>query len=233
MTISTVLTDIEGTTTALDFVHKELFPYSAEHLRAYLYEHQHEKAVKNALDFICSTTLSEQGIKLSPENLDPIIAMLLEWIRIDRKHGALKTLQGLIWEQGYQQKAFVGHVYPDVAPMLSKWHRAGKTLAVYSSGSEQAQRLLFGHSADGDLCKYFSHFFDTRVGGKREVTSYRLIAHLMKQTPENILFLSDVAEELDAAKKAGFQVCQVLREGVVPNLRHRQVKSFADLAEVI
>jgi enolase-phosphatase E1 len=139
------------------------------------------------------------------------IAALLRWIREDRKHTALKQLQGMLWKSGYETGAYQAHVYPDVPPALALWREQGIELGVYSSGSVQAQKLLFRYSTAGDLTPCFSHYFDTRIGGKRDADSYARIAHTLKIQPLDILFLSDIAEELDAAAQAGFQVIQVVR----------------------
>ena len=141
---------------------------------------------------------------------DPV-ATLRGWMAEDVKATPLKTLQGMIWEAGFRDGRLRGHLWPDVAPCLRAWHAAGLTLAVYSSGSVAAQKLLFGHSEAGDLLPLFAGFFDTKVGHKREAASYAAIAAAMRVPPGAILFLSDVAEELDAAAASGLGTCQLVR----------------------
>ncbi len=156
------------------------------------------------------------------------LATLLGWMDGDVKAGPLKTLQGIAWADGYVDGSIVGALYPDVAPALARWQAAGIDLAVYSSGSVAAQRLLFRHSVAGDLEGLFSAFFDTATGGKREAASYRSIATACQTAPTDILFLSDVAEELDAADQAGLTTCQLIRpeDGTVASGRHRTATTF-------
>ena len=156
------------------------------------------------------------------------LATLLGWMDGDVKAGPLKTLQGIAWADGYVDGFIVGALYPDVAPALARWQAAGIDLAVYSSGSVAAQRLLFRHSVAGDLEGLFAAFFDTATGGKREAASYRSIATACQTAPTDILFLSDVAEELDAADQAGLTTCQLIRpeDGTVASGRHRTATTF-------
>ena len=132
-----------------------------------------------------------------------IVATLQAWIDADRKHTALKALQGMIWADGYRDADFTAHIYPDAAEALQRWHAAGERMAVYSSGSVPAQKLFFGHSDAGDLTGLFSAWFDTEIGGKREASSYTRIAEALQVAPAELLFLSDVVAELDAAREAG------------------------------
>ena len=198
-----ILLDIEGTTTDIDFVHKVLFPYSAERLAGFVAQYADAPDVQEALQSVQATVQAEENRQLDRAGA---VETLLRWIREDRKHTALKQLQGLIWKAGFEQGDYQGHVYPDVPVALENWKREGIGLGIYSSGSVQAQRLLFAHSVSGDLTPYFSHYFDTKVGGKKESQSYRNIAEQLQLVPDCILFLSDVAEELEAATKAGMAV---------------------------
>ena len=166
-----------------------------------------------------------------------IVEVLQGWIDQDRKHTALKALQGMIWANGYGNADFTAHVYPDAVPALRAWHADGLSLHVYSSGSVPAQRLFFGHSDAGDLTGLFSSWFDTEVGGKREAESYRRIAAAIGQPAGEILFLSDVVEELDAAREAGLETVLVDRIEDYPQPRtgdaangHRRVESFAGIS---
>ena len=208
-----ILTDIEGTTTAIAFVHRSLFPYAAEALPAFLARH----AARADVAAILRDVPGEDKL-----------ATLRGWMEEDAKVTPLKALQGLVWRQGYEEGALRGHLWPDVAPALQDWHAAGLRLAVYSSGSEEAQRLLFRHSEAGDLEPLFEGFFDTRMGPTREAASYARIAGAWRALPGAILFLSDVAEELDAAREAGLSTCQLVRagDGTAPSGRHPEAPDF-------
>ena len=215
-----IVMDIEGTTTPIAFVRDVLFPYARARLPAFIAAHAQERDV--------ALLLAEAG-RLAEGR--PVADALLAWMDADAKVTPLKTLQGLIWEAGYAKGDLVGRVYPDVPDVLRSWHAAGVLLGVYSSGSQAAQRLLFGHSDAGDLAGLFSGFFDTGIGGKRDPASYRAISDAMGVTPCGILFLSDVAQELDAAAEAGLGTTQVVRagDGTVVSGGHSWVADFATL----
>lgn len=218
--IKAVVTDIEGTTSSLSFVKDILFPYARAHIADYIREHQNDTRVKKLL----ADVRREISGDLS---LDRVIVQLIEWIDRDQKVTPLKSLQGLIWENGYNHGDFRGHVYPDAVENLKKWKACGLGLYVYSSGSVHAQKLLFAHSDCGDLTPIFSDYFDTVVGGKKERESYRKIAQLIGYPPEKLLFLSDMEEELDAARAAGFITIRLTRDCAPdPKARHREVNSF-------
>jgi enolase-phosphatase E1 len=221
-----ILTDIEGTTTSIHFVHDELFPYAYERLPAYVQTQVSEAAVKACLDQT-RQTLQEEG--KPSEGLETQIATLLDWIKTDRKHPALKTLQGLIWQEGYETAAFKGHIYPDVPAALRQWNKKGIKLGIYSSGSVGAQKLLFGYSIYGDLNGLFDHNFDTAVGQKKEIAAYQNICQILGLSADSILFLSDVEAELDAAKAAGMAVIQLVRPGTVASARHPTVNNFEEI----
>lgn len=221
-----ILMDVEGTTTSISFVHDVLFPYSAARLKSYVETHLSDPNVQEVLLKTQNTVREEEDLNL---NRDALVEKLLEWIRIDRKHNALKKLQGLIWHEGYSSGEIKGHVYEEVPSVLKSWKAAGLELGIYSSGSVEAQRSLFGYSLFGDLNSYFSHNFDTAVGGKREVQSYKNILEILKHSPEEVLFLSDITEELDAAKAAGMQTIQLVRSEPVANSAHQQVKNFSEI----
>jgi enolase-phosphatase E1 len=218
--IRAILTDIEGTTTDIAFVHKVLFPYARAHIGDYVSTHASDPFVREQL----AAVNREVGRELTRE---AAIGQLIRWIDEDRKITPLKALQGRIWAQGYENGDFTGHVYPDAERRLRAWHAAGKKLYVYSSGSVQAQELIFGHTPYGDLRPLFSGYFDTKIGGKRETESYRRIASEIGLPAGEILFLSDVGEELDAARAAGMQTTWLLRDGSPdPGARHPQVSDF-------
>ena len=144
-----------------------------------------------------------------------------------RKETPLKALQGMLWEQGYQQGAFRGHIYDDAAEYLQRWHDRGLRLFVYSSGSVKAQKLIFGFSEAGDLTPFFSGYFDTRIGGKKESTSYSNIIDELGVEPRTVLFLSDVEAELKAAEEAGLRTVWLVREGDLPDTKRAVATDFA------
>ena len=224
-----ILTDIEGTTSSISFVKDVLFPYARRELPRFVREHGHEPEVRRWLDQVAV----ENGAVCSD---DVIVETLQGWIDQDRKHTALKALQGLVWRDGYEDADFTAHIYPDAAAALRRWHGDGYPLAVYSSGSVAAQRLFFGHSDAGDLIPVFDAFFDTEVGHKRDAASYRTIAGRLGRDPATVVFLSDIVEELDAAREAGMRTVLVDRREDYPEPRigeathgHRRVTSFADI----
>ncbi len=220
--IRAILTDIEGTTSSLSFVKEVLFPYSRARMADFVRAHAAEPTVRIHLD--------EAGHAAGrPLTDDEAIAQLIAWIDEDRKITPLKALQGLIWEAGYRHGDFLGHVYDDVVRQLRVWKDRGLKLYVFSSGSVLAQKLLFGHTAFGDLLPLFTGHFDTAIGNKRETAAYTAIARQIGLPPAEILFLSDVREELDAARNAGMQTTQVLREGVIPAAEHPQARSFNEV----
>lgn len=229
MPIRAILTDIEGTTSSISFVKDVLFPYARRALPGFVREHGHEPEVRRWLDAVAT----ENGAVCSD---DTIVEILQGWIDEDRKHTALKALQGMIWRAGYRNADFTAHIYPDAAAQLREWHDAGIPLYVYSSGSVPAQKLFFGHSDAGDLTPLVSNWFDTEIGGKREAASYARIAEALAVAPGEVLFLSDVVEELDAAREAGMQTVLLDRREDYPQPRtgeathgHRRVESFADV----
>ena len=221
-----ILTDIEGTTSSISFVKDVLFPYARRALPGFVRAHGNEPGVRKWLDAVAA----ENGGVCRD---DMVVEVLQGWIDQDRKHTALKALQGMIWAAGYREADFTAHIYPDAADALRGWHQAGLPLYVYSSGSVPAQRLFFGHSDAGDLTPLFSGWFDTEVGGKREADSYRRIADAIGVPPGEILFLSDVVEELDAAREAGLATVLVDRRDDYPVARtgdaaggHERVETF-------
>jgi len=229
MTKPVILTDIEGTTSSISFVKDVLFPYARRELPRFVRERGHEPDVRHWLDVVAV----EHG---SICNDDVIVETLQGWIDQDRKHTALKALQGMLWREGYERNDYRAHIYPDAAEALQRWHAAGYALAVYSSGSVAAQKLLFQYSEAGDLRPVFSAYFDTEVGYKRSADSYRLIADSLNHRPEDIVFLSDVIEELDAAQEAGLRTVMLDRREDYPQPRtgeathgHVRVDSFADI----
>jgi enolase-phosphatase E1 len=224
--VRAVLTDIEGTTSTIAFVKDVLFPYADAHLDAYVAAHRREPEVAEAM---------RDAAQLAGEpNADDarVLAHLHAWIAEDRKATPLKTLQGLIWEEGYRRTGLQGHVYPDVAPVLRAWRAAGIRLYVYSSGSVVAQQVLFAHSTAGDLTPLFSGYFDTTIGSKRDRASYEAIARATGHPAATMLFLSDVDEELDAARAAGLQTGRLLRPADTPPGATTGHPAYADFIAV-
>jgi enolase-phosphatase E1 len=220
-----ILTDIEGTTSSVAFVYETLFPYFKQHIAGFL----HQPAAADAKEYLqlAQQTISEEGGQLL--STDEMAQQLISWTNEDRKHPALKAIQGMVWRLAYQNGEIKGHVYPDVPPALARWKESGLSLGVYSSGSVEAQKLLFGHSDIGDLRPYFSHYFDTKVGPKREPTSYQTISDLLQLPAAEILFLSDVEAELDAAAELGMQTIQLLRPGTIAGNKHQTALDFSEI----
>jgi len=218
--IRAIVTDIEGTTSSLSFVKEVLFPYASNHLRQYILENR--ERVRPLLD-------EAKQIAGGVGDDDEIIDVMLRWIAEDRKVTPLKALQGLVWEEGYARGDYFGHIYDDAAEKLAEWKQTGIHLYVYSSGSIHAQKLLFAHTERGDLTPLFSGYFDTTTGGKKEAASYQKIADAIGEAPASILFLSDILEELDAAKSAGMQTIQLVREGQ-PHGDHEVVSDFSTIS---
>ncbi|MFZ9349046.1 MAG: acireductone synthase [Arenimonas sp.] len=228
--VKAIVTDIEGTTSSIAFVRDVLFPYARAALPRFLQE-QHGRA--DVTHWI-KAVAEENG--LPADDLDGVTEILLQWIDQDRKHTALKALQGMIWVDGYAQATYQAPVYADAAAALRNWHAAGLPIYVYSSGSVPAQKLFFAHTDHGDLRPLFTDHFDTEIGGKRDIGSYVRIAGAIGIAPENLLFLSDIVEELDAARDAGWQTVLVDRREDYPQARsgdaghgHSRVERFSDI----
>lgn len=223
-----ILLDIEGTTSAVSYVYEVMFPYARSGLDAYLASHWDDAATAAA----CEQMARDVGCdSLSQDEMRDEAIRLMEG---DVKATGLKQLQGLIWEAGFKSGELRAHVFPDVSPALAAWREAGVDLRIYSSGSVHAQKLFFAHSQCGDLLPYISAHYDTTTGPKREAQSYQRIADdwtLGNQPAQaaEILFLSDVVAELDAAQSAGMQTALVAREGnapVEPGHAHPAITSF-------
>ncbi len=197
--IRAIVCDIEGTTTSLSFVHQVLFPIS------------HRKMDQFVRDNWQSGLVQEFN-QATPEETS---ALLRSWIEADRKDTNLKSIQGSIWKQSFVSGEIRGHVYPDVLVCFQKWKNSGIRISIFSSGSIEAQKLIFRYSEAGDLSPFIDRYFDTTTGSKRDSASYAKIAVQLNLAAPEILFLSDVSEELDAARTAGMRTIQVLREGAV------------------
>lgn len=203
-----ILLDIEGTTSSLSFVADTLFPYARRHLAAY----------------VAANPEAVAPILAEVPGDDPV-ATLLEWMDEDRKATPLKTIQGMIWAVGYAAGELDGHVYPDTPEALRRWRDRGIGVHIYSSGSVEAQKLIFGNSLAGDLTPLLGRYFDTGTGPKRSAHSYRRIAAALDLPPGDVLFVSDVQAEIDAARAAGMAALLIDREG-----DSGEVSSLAEVA---
>ncbi len=206
--VEAIVMDIEGTTSAARHVYDVLFPYARTHLRTWIEEHPDDPTTSAAV----AQVAAELGV--DPSDVDAVVAQLVRWIDDDVKAAPLKSLQGLIWEQGYARGELTSHMFDDVEPVLRAWKGAGIALVIYSSGSVAAQKALFANAPQGNLDELVDANFDiTTAGPKREPASYERIAETLGIVPERLLFLSDVQAEIDAAHKAGWQAIGVLRQG--------------------
>ena len=222
--IKYILTDIEGTTTSVSFVYDVLFPYFREHVADLLSITSSEVSI--ALED--AKLLHEQETGISGLDDAALLDLILSWSLDDRKVTPLKTLQGILWKNAYESGAIKAHVYDDVPLALSKWLTAGIQLAVFSSGSVAAQKLLFKYANQGDLSSFFSAYFDTTSGSKRDAGTYSLIAEKLGCEPQELLFLSDIQEELVAASTAGCDTIQLVRPGNFATWHHA-VNDFSQI----
>ncbi|XP_018799369.1 PREDICTED: enolase-phosphatase E1 [Bactrocera latifrons] len=219
-TVKLILSDIEGTTTSISFVKDVLFPYAKTHSKAFLEESWNNAETQSIVQDL--RKLPQYKDYLGPVDEQPTaspgnVASFLNFlIEKDLKVGPLKTLQGLVWAKGYANGNIKGHIYADVLPAFKRWHEAGLRLAIYSSGSVKAQQLLFGQSEMGNLLPYISSHYDTAVGHKQQKESYMNIAKDLDLPAEDILFLTDVVKEAEAARDAGMQVALLNRPGNAP-----------------
>jgi enolase-phosphatase E1 len=244
-----VVLDIEGTTCPVQFVSEVLFPYAQKKLVPFLSSHQFEQPIRALLQEVQAALLEDpspiaaslraaslRAAAPSPEaqeshGLDTLCSYLDWLIRTDRKITPLKDLQGRIWDEGYQQGDLIAPLFADVPRALQRWHAQGMDLCAYSSGSAQAQKLLYGHTESGDLRNVFSHWFDTRTGAKNDPGSYEAIARILQTQTANVLFISDAIAELSAAEQAGMAVIFSLRSGNPQQDPHhfRAIQSFDEL----
>ncbi|MEY4604982.1 MAG: acireductone synthase [Bacteroidota bacterium] len=206
--VSVILTDIEGTTTSVNFVYEVLFPYFREHLDD-LKDMLDQPEVRHALEN--TKNLAEEMYGKPIVSSDELLTVLRQWSLEDKKLTPLKTIQGILWKRGYEQGELKGHVYEDVLPAFEQWAKQDVKIAVFSSGSVMAQKLIFGNSTSGDLTRYLQAYFDTETGNKREEKTYRSICDKLQVEAKNVLFLSDIIQELEAADKAGMQTVQLVR----------------------
>jgi enolase-phosphatase E1 len=216
--IRLVVLDIEGTTTPIAFVHDILFPFARARIHAWFAARSaSDPEVREIVDGVRKEVGSDRVSAASPsEAVAQVVPQLLAFIDEDRKSRPLKTLQGKIWQSGYERGELKGEVYPDVPEALSRWSRDGIEIGIFSSGSVLAQKLLFGYSTAGDLTPFIRWHFDTGVGPKLQPSSYARIADATGHRPRDVLFISDVDRELDAARAAGMQTRWCLRPPTAP-----------------
>lgn len=223
-----ILLDIEGTTTPVDFVYKTLFPYARERLRNFIDENRGSLTTEvHLLTGECDDDGSFEGEITNTESIAVYLEFLMD---SDRKSTPLKSIQGRIWKSGYEDGTLVAEVFPDVAPAFVRWRAESRKIAIYSSGSVLAQKLLFGHTQEGDLTKYIDAFFDT--GHKAVAKSYENIAAELGVAENEILFVSDSVAELDAARQAGCKTLLAVRPGnarVAVTHKHDMINSFDEI----
>jgi enolase-phosphatase E1 len=237
---SLILLDIEGTTTPIDFVYQTLFPYARAQVKSFLAEHlsdkqaqadiaglraEHAEDMKQRLE---PPPIQEQSEKAMLESITAYVHWLMDQ---DRKSTPLKSLQGRIWEAGYRLGELQSQIFDDVPRALPRWRERQKEVCIYSSGSVLAQKLLFAHTEAGDLTMFIRDYFDTNVGAKRNSESYRRIAYSLALAPSEIVFISDIVAELDAARSAGFQTLLCERPGnhAQPVSSHAAIRTFDEL----
>lgn len=220
--VKAILLDIEGTIAPLSFVKEVMFPYSKKKLKEFLEKNWESPEVRKIIEEV-------QKIEGRNLSLEKAVEVFSRWIDEDKKITPLKELQGHIWEEGFKSGELKAPIYKDAYEKIKEWKKRGIPVYVYSSGSVKAQNLFFGHSVYGDIRDLFSGFFDTKIGSKKERSSYEKIAEKVGLSPEEILFISDNPEELKAAKEAGMKVIQSVREGVKPSEEFERITSFEEL----
>jgi enolase-phosphatase E1 len=226
-----VLLDIEGTTSSIKFVYEVLFPFARNYLEDYLRQHWDEPPVAQSRAQIAR----DAGTTFPPDiehGLAPLCQEVLRQMDADLKLTGLKELQGLIWQQGYDSGLLTSHVYSDVPEALRRWAERGLDVRIYSSGSVGAQRVFFTNTAAGNLLPLLRGHYDTTVGPKRVADSYRNIAADMKLPPAEILFLSDVVPEVDAAAAAGMRTGLVIRPGNAPVAEQHSHPVITDFGQI-
>lgn len=239
--ISAILLDIEGTTTPIAFVYQVLFPFARAGVREYLEQHFDQPEVQNDFARLREEHSTDVSQLLNPPTLtavsgaaaiDSTVAYIHWLMDQDRKTTGLKALQGRIWQQGYADGLLKSQVFTDVPAAFERWRRAGLNLSVFSSGSVLAQQLLFANTAGGDLTKFLDRYFDTSTGPKATAESYQHIAGELQLVPSQVLFISDVVAELDAARQAEMKTLLCIRPGnhsQDPHT-HTSIKTFAEIS---
>lgn len=232
-----ILLDVEGTTSSVQYVYDVLFPYAREALPGFLSRDWSRADVVAAREQVARDAgVPSFAVWLAMRSgRDPhgeLVRHLHRLMSLDSKSTGLKELQGLVWRDGYAAGALRSHVFADVGPAMERWTKAGIDVRIYSSGSAEAQRVFFAHSEQGDLTRWLRGHYDTRIGPKQLAESYRAIAADIGIAPGEILFLSDIVGELDAARAAGMATGLVVRPGnkpVAAGHGHREVRSFDEV----
>jgi len=217
-----VLLDIEGTTTPVEFVYETLFPFARQHVREFLEQHLSSDGVRADVRALRQEHRADMEKGSAPPawnegaegSLVGAAVSYVHWLMDqDRKSSALKSLQGKIWEGGYRSGLLRGQVYADVPLAFERWKKQGKAIHIFSSGSVLAQKLIFAHTTEGDLTPYLDGYFDTTTGAKASAASYHSIGEKIGAPPAEVLFVSDVTAELDAARAAGMATALCVRPG--------------------
>ena len=226
-----ILLDIEGTTTPIAFVHDVLFSYARDHVREFLLANADNEEVRADIELLRDEHADDVSKDRNPP---PLVADYVEWlIALDRKSTGLKSLQGKIWRQGYLEGSLKSQVFADVAPAFARWRERGLRISIFSSGSVLAQKLLFAHTEAGDLTRLIDDYFDTNVGKKGDAQSYKRIAEKMNLPSKQILFISDVIDELDAAHEAGMKVLLSIRPGNGPQDNAKQYPEIHSFDQIL
>jgi enolase-phosphatase E1 len=232
-----LLLDIEGTVTPISFVHDILFPFARSHVKEFLIQHSTEAEVQTDIAAIVrehsvDVEKGENPPDVAAESIDSLVSYVNWLIDRDRKSSALKSLQGKIWEQGYCDGSLKAPLFEDVVPNLRRLRANQLSVAIFSSGSVFAQKLLFAHTETGDHTDLIDEYFDTGVGSKGDAESYRKIAGHLKVSPEKTIFVSDVVSELKAASKIGMVTLLCVRPANPPQLdseRFRPIETFSEI----
>jgi len=241
VSIRCFLLDIEGTVTSLSFVHDILFPYARIRVREFLKRNLEQEAVKPDISGLQDEHAADLSAGRNPpalragkgvEQVESLTAYVHWLMDQDRKSTALKSLQGKIWKEGYERGDLRAEVFSDVLPAFQRWRKAGAEIAIFSSGSVLAQKMLFAHATAGDLTGHIAAWFDTNIGPKLDSKSYEKIATQLKLNPCEILFVSDSVDELNAAQSSSMQTCFSVRPGNKVEERavsHQRIESFDEI----
>lgn len=231
--VRALVLDVEGTTTPIDFVVGVLFPYARARVASFLHDRASDAEVRADLALLAAEHAEDEAAGQGPPDWNASIESAVRYVHWlmdrDRKSTGLKSLQGRIWREGYERAELRGQVYADVAPAFERWKRQGRGIAIFSSGSVQAQRLLFAYSTAGDLTPWIDAHFDTTTGPKGAAASYERIAAALGQPASRLLFVSDVVAELDAARLAGIQTSLCVRGATRRAPSHPMIRTFEEI----
>ena len=227
-----IVLDVEGTTSSISFVYDVLFAFARKHVADFLVQNRLDPVVQAAAVSLAAETGAADATLADPEGTTRLALAAIDLMNRDVKSTPLKTLQGMIWRSGFESGELISHVFDDVPETLAQWADSGLDVRIYSSGSIDAQKLFFSHTGAGNLTPHLRGHYDTTTGPKREAASYRAIAADMEMEPREILFVSDVGEELDAARQAGMATALAIRPGNrEPGglLEHESLVSFTEI----